>query len=114
MESDQKQIVYNSYMNSLKRIALLVLKSLVVIVFASASFHLILLVVVSIISSDISYISPIDFLGIGYVFPSLVDSKITSLIAWIFLIIIFAVVLYFLARYDYYIKPRKRQVNSKK
>lgn len=76
----------------------------------AAAFHLSIGFFAAGVSRNWDYISPIDFLGLGVLFPQYVHSLIASGIAWAILVALFFVLLYFHAYLLVAINPRWRRL----
>jgi len=63
--------------------------TLVFTMFVAAVFHLSLIFLFAIIRKNISLINPLDFLGIGIVYPNLKNSDLALLIGWLMLVLLF-------------------------
>ncbi len=58
----------------------------------AAFFHLVLVFVTALVRRDASLINPVEFLGIGQLFPELIHSSNALLIGWLFLVVLFWIV----------------------
>lgn len=70
---------------------------------AAASFHLILVGVVAILQRDISYINPLDFLGLSIIWPQYRDIGWVALGGWAALLIAYLSVVYISIRFQLYL-----------
>ena len=75
-----------------------------VITFAFAALcHLLLVVIVSILKRDISYLNPLDFLGVSILYPHLRNSMFVTAIGWVILSVLFFTIMYVRVHYHLYI-----------
>ena len=75
-----------------------------VVTFAFAAMcHLLLVTVVAIIKQDISYINPLDFLGVSIMLPQYRESTAVAAGGWVALSLLFFVVLYIRVHYHLYV-----------
>ncbi len=79
------------------------LNALVVTIAFSAICHLLLVSAVAIIRKDISYVNPLDFLGISILLPQYRESAMVAAIGWLALIILFFVILFVRVHYNVYV-----------
>ena len=86
-----------------------------VITFAfAAMFHLILVAVVSLVKHDMSFLNPLDFLGVSILYPHYRNSQLWAGIGWTTLAVLFFTVLYLRIHYHLYIAIIKESVVGKK
>lgn len=69
----------------------------------AASFHLLLVTVMAIVKQSISYINPLDFLGLSILWPQYRESTEVAAIGWLVLIALFGVILYIRIHYKLYV-----------
>lgn len=69
----------------------------------AACCHLALVTVVAIAERDISYINPLDFLGISILLPQYRDSTSVAIVGWLVLIAFYFIILFVRARYHIYL-----------
>lgn len=75
-----------------------------VVTFAFAAMcHLLLVTVVTIIKQDISYINPLDFLGVSILLPQYRESTTVAAGGWLALSLLFFAVLYIRIHYHLYV-----------
>ena len=96
----------------MKKLTQNLFKALVATIFIGGSFHLILLALVAIKNSDTSYINPIDFLGLGYAFPSLAGNRQVAIIAWVVLAFVYLLMVYLITHYHRYLGLVKEHLSN--
>lgn len=75
-----------------------------IVTFAFAAMcHLLLVFAVSVIKRDISYINPLDFLGVSILLPQYRESAAVAAAGWLTLIALFFMVLYIRHHYHIYV-----------
>ena len=75
-----------------------------VVTFAFAAMcHLLLVTVVAIIKQDISYINPLDFLGVSIMLPQYRESTKVAAGGWLVLSLLFLTILYIRVHYHLYV-----------
>ena len=77
--------------------------ALIVTFAVAASFHLLLVGFVAIIKADISYVNPLDFLGISILLPEYRESTAVAAGGWVALAILFFTILYIRIHYHLYV-----------
>lgn len=80
-----------------------IFNALVVTFAFSAMCHLLLVTVVAIIKQDVSYINPLDFLGISIMLPQYRESTAVAAGGWVALSLLFFVILYIRVHYHLYV-----------
>ena len=87
-----------------------------VITFAFAAMcHLLLVTIVALAKRDVTYLNPLDFLGVSILFPHLRNSLLVTAIGWLILALLFFAVLYVRIHYHLYvavIKERKDKLSK--
>jgi hypothetical protein len=78
-------------------------QSLLTTIAIAATFHLFIVSIVAVIKRSISYINPLDFLGLSTVFPEYRTSRIAALGGWLILMGVFFGVLYVTIHYHLYL-----------
>lgn len=75
-----------------------------VVTFAFAAMcHLVLVTVVALVKRDISYVNPLDFLGISILLPQYRESTAVAAAGWLALLALFFVILYVRHHHHLYI-----------
>ena len=77
--------------------------ALIVTMAVAASFHLALVTFVAVIQRDISYVNPLDFLGISILLPEYRESMLVATVGWIVLIALFFTILYIRIHFQLYV-----------
>ncbi|MFA5004058.1 MAG: hypothetical protein WC498_02150 [Candidatus Saccharimonadales bacterium] len=90
-------------LQGLRKFGILVAKTFVGTIFCGGVFHLVLITAKAITSGQWGYVNPIDFLGLGYAFSSLMRSTTATIVAWVVLIALYFVIMYVIAHYKRYI-----------
>ena len=91
-----------------------VLEAFAITITIAGVVHLIAAGITAIIKHHISYINPLEFLGLSYLFPQYINSFKATVICWIILIIIFTCVLIIAINKHIYISIiRERRENIK-
>lgn len=80
-----------------------ILNALLATIAISAIFHLVLVSVVAIVKRDISYVNPLDFLGISILLPQYRESTSVAALGWIILILLYFGILFIRMHYHLYV-----------
>ena len=80
-----------------------ILNALIVTFAISALFHLALVTVVALAKQDMTYLNPLDFLGVSILLPQYRNSQFAAGMGWLVLISLFMVILTVRIRYHYYV-----------
>lgn len=80
-----------------------ILNALIVTFAISALFHLALVTVVALAKQDMSYLNPLDFLGVSILLPQYRNSQLVAGLGWLVLISLFMVILTVRIRYHWYV-----------
>ena len=81
-----------------------------VITFAfSAMCHLLLVTIVALAKRDVTYLNPLDFLGVSILFPHLRNSMLVTAVGWLILALLFFTVLYVRIHYHLYVAIIREQ-----
>lgn len=78
-------------------------QALLITMAIAATIHLCIVGLVALVKQSVSYINPLDFLGISYVIPQYRESSMAALIGWIILVSLFFGVLYASIHYQFYL-----------
>ena len=78
----------------------------------AAVFHLLLVAVVALAKRYMSYLNPLDFLGISILFPDYRYSMVASGIGWFVLAILFFTILYIRIHYHLYVAIIRESTNK--
>jgi hypothetical protein len=71
-------------------------------ILVSALFHLAFVGVMAFLKRDISYINPLDFLGVTTAMPQYRDSATATIVGWAVLVVLFFVLYYFYSHFRVY------------
>lgn len=77
--------------------------ALVVTMAFAAMFHLLLVSVAALIKHSMSYLNPLDFLGISILLPQYRDSTVVAAVGWLILSALFFFILYMRLHYHVYV-----------
>ena len=66
-------------------------------------FHLVVVSITAIIKRHISYLNPLDFLGLSIVWPQYRDSPVAAFSGWMVIFVIFGVTFYLTTHYHLYL-----------
>jgi hypothetical protein len=69
----------------------------------AATCHLALVIAMAIKERNISYVNPLDFLGVSILLPQYRDSTSVAILGWIVLIAFYLTILFIRARYHIYL-----------
>lgn len=78
-------------------------QSLLITIAIAATIHICIVGIMALVKQSISYINPLDFLGISYVIPEYRESRTAALIGWLVLLSLFGGVLYVSIHYHLYL-----------
>jgi len=79
------------------------LNALVVTFAISALFHLALVTLVALAKQDMSYLNPLDFLGVSILLPQYRNSQLVAGMGWLVLITLFVIILLIRIKYHWYV-----------
>ena len=79
------------------------IQALVITMSLAVIFHLCIVTITSIIKHDVSYLNPLDFLGLSIVFPQYRESHAAAAAGWLALTSLFFGVLYIGFHYHLYV-----------
>lgn len=75
-----------------------------VITFAFAAMcHLLLVTIVAVAKRNVSYLNPLDFLGVSILFPHLRNSMTVTAVGWLILALLFFTVMYIHIHFHLYV-----------
>jgi ABC-type branched-subunit amino acid transport system permease subunit len=94
----KRGLAKNSFMKKIKSVHQNILVALIATMITSASLHIAIVTVKSITNKNISYLNPIEFLGINLVIPDYKYSFWSFIVGWLAILLIFFVSLLVLYR----------------
>ncbi len=80
-----------------------IVQAMLITISCAAIFHIILVSITSIIRRDVSYINPLDFLGLSIIFPQYRNMPSVALGGWLALIALYFILLYISIRFNLYV-----------
>ncbi len=91
-----------------------ILQAFVVTMTIAVVFHLSAIFITAFIKRDITYINPMEFLGLAAVFPNYRESAAAAVIGWLVIAGVFGTVLYLSVHYNVYLSLIKESKVGKR